>query len=462
MSSSSKLGLRSVFQYPVLLLLLGPPVIRVELREVSASASGAFDVWVLLQVAIYAYLGVRSAWYLHRTRQRRQVRGFWSFVKLSLALSMLLLISSAYSPEPKLTFAYGIFFLCGQLTVFHFVAQASREDVPLLALMAKARTIAIVLACLVGVVALASIRAAGGVYIPEAGLRILGGSVAPMPVLGQVIFAVSFYFMLFKLEPFRKSLFCLSVGIAVLAIAQTRSTYITVALAFAYVLCMWMKTSKSARLQFFAIVFLLPVLVVAGVAALGGERVYHVLTRGQSEEGMKTASGRTYVNDFVLHTVAESPLGIGYVAGFRSRFMALRDSSAPLDPSRIGNTHNMYFELLAGAGWLAFAAFIALLAMIARHCLQKRAPDFVQTANWHVRNLAWILFLSMLILGLFSSDFVLPARACFGYFWFVIGMIMSVSLANRRDVAYRRQMILNMAAPAGRTLNSKTAGEQSA
>ena len=51
----------------------------------------------------------------------------------------------------------------------------------------------------------------------------------------------------------------------------------------------------------------------------------------------------------------------------------------------------------------------------------------------------------MLVLGLFSSDFVLPARACFGYFWFVIGMIMSVSLANRREAAYRRQMILSMA-----------------
>ena len=283
-----------------------------------------------------------------------------------------------------------------------------------------------------------------------------------MPVLGQVIFVVSFYFMLFKLEPFRKSLFCLSVGIAVLAIAQTRSTYITVVLAFAYVLCMWMKTSKSARLQFFAIVFLLPVLIVAGVSALGGERVYHVLTRGQSEEGMKTVSGRTYVNDFVLHTVAESPLGIGYVAGFRSRFMALRDSSAPLDPTHIGNAHNMYFEVLAGAGWLAFAVFIALLALIARHYLQKRAADFGQTANWHVRNLAWILFLSMLVLGLFSSEFVLPAKACFGYFWFVIGMIMSVSLADRREAAYRRQMSLSMAVPAGLTLNSKTAGEQSA
>jgi hypothetical protein len=456
MSSSSKLGIRSFFQYPLLLLLLGPPVIRVELREASASASGAFDAWVLLQVAFYAVLGVRSVWYLHRTRQRRQVRGFWTFVKMSVALSVLLILSSAYSPEPKLTFAYGILFLCGQLIVFQFVAQASCEDVPLLALMAKARTIAIGLAVLVGAVALVSIRAAGGVYIPEAGFRILGGSVAPMPVLGQVIFAVSFYFMLFKLEPFRKSLFCLAVGIAVLAIAQTRSTYIVVVLAFAYVLCMWMKTSKSARLQFFAIIFLLPVLIGAGVSALGGDRVYQVLTRGQSEEGLKTLSGRTYVNDFVLHTVAQSPQGIGYVAGFRSRFMALRDSSAPLDPTRIGNAHNMYFEVLAGAGWLALATFIALLALIARHALQKRTPDFMRTARWHVRNLAWILFLSMLVLGLFSSEFVLPARACFGYFWFAVGMIMSVSLAHRREVAYRRQMILGMAVPVGQ------AGEQSA
>ena len=131
--------------------------------------------------------------------------------------------------------------------------------------------------------------------------------------------------------------------------------------------------------------------------------------------------------------------------------------SAPLDPTHIGNAHNMYFEVLAVQVGSPSQFLSHCSPLIARHYLQKRAADFGQTANWHVRNLAWILFLSMLVLGLFSSEFVLPAKACFGYFWFVIGMIMSVSLADRREAAYRRQMSLSMAVPAGRTLNSKTA-----
>jgi O-antigen ligase len=170
----------------------------------------------------------------------------------------------------------------------------------------------------------------------------------------------------------------------------------------------------------------------AVVNAVGGEHIWSTFNRGQSARGIASMSGRTQVWQFVVQYCLDHPQGMGYIAGFRIRFQNYFTLGLQVEPSHIGVAHNTFIQVLADAGWLAFAIYIFMLIkviVLGWRFAKKRwlAPLSLHSVPCHAIRCSLILLVFCLVYGMDGSDFVLPLRASFYMQNIIIGIILGAS-----------------------------------
>jgi O-antigen ligase len=181
------------------------------------------------------------------------------------------------------------------------------------------------------------------------------------------------------------------------------------------------------------------------ISATGAERVWNYFNRGQSIEGIKSASGRTEIWAFVLKYCVVHPQGMGYVAGFRVLFQQYFSLGSGLNVAAIGSAHNTYLDVLAGGGWLALALYMIILFKIIFIGLRTTGTYAVQSSELdskvrHAMQCALILLAYCMLYGLGATEFSYPLRCAYYTVYVIIAIILGISARmivisrNRADI----------------------------
>jgi O-antigen ligase len=170
----------------------------------------------------------------------------------------------------------------------------------------------------------------------------------------------------------------------------------------------------------------------AAMAVVGGGRVWSLFNRGQGMEGIETVSGRTDMWMFVIHYCMAHPMGMGYIAGFRTVFRGYFTLGLQVETARIGNAHNSYLDVLADAGWASLVIYLYLLFKIISlgwRYARKRAIFSAPSEDFTLYGLrcALAMLVFCLIAGMDGSDFCVPLRSSFYLQNIIIAMILAMS-----------------------------------
>jgi O-antigen ligase len=269
-------------------------------------------------------------------------------------------------------------------------------------------------------------------FIPGVGIRLTGGAIAPAGIICPIIAILSLYMLLYSLEPRGRAVFFFLIGLTGTIITRSRTSEITLALFLAIVGALWARGSK--RFASMLISGFMAFLLLFGLVAesFGGEHLWNVLNRNQSVEGITSASGRTDIWKFIIQYCMVHPQGMGYEAGFRLIF---REYSAPgllVNPVLIGNAHNAFMQVLADAGWVAFAAYLVMMAKLVALGLRfakKRTTTIVAPGNADVHALrcALVLLIFCFADGVGGSDYLVPLRSAFYLQNIIVAIILGIS-----------------------------------
>ena len=275
-------------------------------------------------------------------------------------------------------------------------------------------------------------------------MRIHGGAVAPLGLICPVIAIISAYTFLHSLESRTRAAFFFLVALGGTAATQSRGTEIALFISLLLTATGWARTNRRAG---YMVIFGFMASIILGgalVGAIGGARIWNTFNRGQSAEGIASASGRTEIWKFVIQYCMSHPQGMGYVTGFRTIF---REYSAPgldLAVSHIGTTHNTFLQFLADAGWLALAIYLILLVRVLALGLRfatKRisTPSVTASLSRHALRCALLLFILCLLEGMDGSDFAVPLKVPFYFQNIIVAIILGVS-ANMLYASRIRQI----------------------
>jgi O-antigen ligase len=157
-----------------------------------------------------------------------------------------------------------------------------------------------------------------------------------------------------------------------------------------------------------------------------------VFNRGQSAEGIASASGRVENWKFVIQYCSTHPQGMGYVAGFRILFKEYYVLGVQLFADRIGNAHNTYMQTLADAGWLALGVYLVLLVRIILLGLRFTKKKLLLTVasdsrSSHAIRCSLILLVFCLAVGMDGADCCVPLRAPYYLQNITIAIILGIS-----------------------------------
>ena len=436
--SSGKLSFfRFLFRYPVFLLIVGPPIFRAN-TGIDAT-KGEIDFWALFQVAWVGVIGSRAMMRLlsaHTILIPKQAR---SILRLLFILGLLFIASAEYSPSRLVSFAYSILYLLTVICVVEFFIDAYKNPPDWIQSLFIIRMIAFLLLLLV----VLTIPVASDYVmsvLPGAGIRLSGGAVAPIAILSPMIFLISAYAFLFSLESTTRSVFFILVGLAGTMTAQSRGIYLSLAASMVLLGMIWAGSSRRRSYLFITTTFASVLFGGAVLAAVGGSRIWNLFNRGQSMEGVESASGRTVIWNFVIHYCISHPLGMGYIAGFRKIFKQYFALGLQIEVSHIGNAHNAFMDILADAGWPALAVYLILLFKVfAMGWRFARKNAIFTTAsealNRHALRCAIVLLFFCMAAGLDSADFSVPLRSAF-YTQHVL-IIIILCISSRMLVASR-------------------------
>lgn len=425
-------------QYPLFLLLIGPPVFRtIGSREADASLQGSFDFWIIWQIAFYVVVGVMSFnnWQVIRRQHKPPKLIRHMFIVIAL-LVLSLFASAIYSPSPLLTLAYSLLFAIGFFSAlqFSFYIAYSPDDSIFFRLFSAARSIGLFLSILVYLAFFFGDNFVG-FYIHNIGLRIMGGSIAPLAIISFVIFSITLSNFFYNKEKIITSIIYIIFSVAGILLAKTRSVYFV-----SLIVAMWFwffsknNTMKSWNFLKYAIsFFLFPILFLLIIH--NPNELIDLVTRGtMSTDVDSLVSGRLTIGNWVMHQISNNPFGLGYIAGFRDAFLQLHFTDSGLVASRIGNAHNSFLEMIAGGGWLSLSLFILLLLYSIVSLLKvyrKIARSNLSTNISYATNLTFIIMFSFIFLSFITSDFVIPARSSFGYFLF--SLFIGPSILSQTD-----------------------------
>jgi O-antigen ligase len=209
----------------------------------------------------------------------------------------------------------------------------------------------------------------------------------------------------------------------------------------------WARTNQRAA---YTVIWEFAASIVLGgalVGAIGGARIWSIFNRGQSAEGIESASGRTEIWKYVVQYSLAHPQGMGYVAGFRILFRSYFTLGLDLAVNQIGNAHNTFLQFLADAGWVALAIYLLILAKVLalgfRYARKRTSAIFMpDKASCHALRCALVLLIYFLVEGLDAADFAIPLRVPF-YFQYITTALILASSA-RMIAATRRGYICQL------------------
>ena len=422
-------ALKFFMRYPIFLLAFGPPIFR-PLTGIDAT-KGVIDFWAVFQIAWLGWVAIRAILRLATMKTvliPKRIRGV---LRPAFVLGFLFLVSSVYSTSPPVTAAYALLNLLTLICVAEFLADAYSNPPDWVQCIFQLRLTAFLLLVVV-LVALPFDPSLVLWMIPGAGIRLLGGSVAPMGIICPVIAIISAYSFLNSLESRVRSSLFFVVGLAGTLVTQSRGAEIALALSLLLLVIGWARTNR--RTAYLSVIGSVAAVFVGGavLAFVGPTRIWSAFNRGQDIEGVASASGRTEIWEFVLRYCIAHPQGMGYIAGFRSLFKEHFALGSGLTVSHIGATHNSFVEVLAGAGWLALALYLLMLVRTSglawrAGAMRMHSMEKLDHAAYHARRCSLLLLAFCLVCGMETSEFSLPLRAAFYYQYIIIAIILGAS-----------------------------------
>lgn len=436
-------SLKFFMRYPIFLLMFGPPIFRSS-AGIDAT-KGNVDIWAFIQVGWLSLFAIRAILRLVAARSIFLPKNIRSILRLAFILGLLYLASVAYSPSRFVSAAYCIFYFLAWICVAEFVVDAYRNPPNWIQCLFQLRLVALFLFFLVVLTLLIN---PGSVVGEAAGslIRLGGGTVAPVSIICPIIAIISAYTYLNSLESKGRSVFFFLVGLAGTLSTYARGSELPLLLSLAILGFARARTGRRSAYLFISGYMASILLSVMLVGAIGGGRIWNYFNRGQSLQGIESASGRTEIWKFVVQYCMAHPQGMGYVAGFRMIFREYYSLGLQLDVHYIGTAHNSFFQVLADAGWLALAIYLIMMAkIIAVGWRFAKKPASVTLASdsapRHAIGCALVLLIFCFANGMEAVDFVLPLRAAFYMQNLIIAIILGMSanmLAASRTSVFSR------------------------
>ncbi len=421
---------RFFLRYPIFLLAFGPPVIKA--GDVGDTSQAHFGLWNVLQVtwltaiALRAFLRLTSARSIHIPKRVR------SILRLSLILGILFILSVSYSPGFVISSEYCVLYFLNLICVVEFVVDVYHDPPNWMQCIFQLRLVAILLFGLV----LSTLLVAPSLvmtFVEGAGIRLTGGTLGQVPVIGPIIAVISAFTFLHSLESRVRSAFFFIAGIGGTLATQSRGADISLVIVLIMMVLAW--GGRRRRSAYFLASGLLAFVLVVGVLIgyVGADRIWNVFNRGEDTENLITASGRTGVWKDQIAYCLSHPQGMGYIAGVRS--FRRRDYSANLHAAltNIGGTDNSYMQTLTDAGWLAIGFYLWILAKTVslgwrsskRGEISRISPADLEM-SLALRCALFVLFFC-LIEQMESSMFVIPMWGPFYFQNILIAIILGAS-----------------------------------
>jgi O-antigen ligase len=412
-------------RYPIFLLAFGPPVFRTKGVDVT---EGTLDVWSFLQVGLFFAV---AGWAILRlsTAQSILIPGkIRSVLKYGFLLSLLFMASTLYSPSRVSTGAYSILYFLTWVCIVEFINDAYRNPPDWVQCLLQLRLIALLLFVLV-LACLAIDPVMVMAILPGIGIRLSGNAVAPVPFICPMMMLVSAYAFLYSLEPRKRSVFFFLIGLAGVLTTRSRGCEISLFLSLSILGIAWATATKRSAYKFIAALSALVLLSGMVVAVFGGEHIWKTFNRGASASNIESFSGRTEMWKFIIHYCMTHPQGMGYVAGFRLVFRNYYSLTTGTNLSQLGTAHNTLFDILAGAGWLALAVYLILLAKLVWLAWrfirkQSRLNPADDSASRHGIRCSLVLLFYCFVYGMGATEFLAPLRAGFNYEYILIAIIL--------------------------------------
>ena len=420
--------LKFFLRYPIFLLAFGPPLLRSQAIDATA---GVIDFWSFLQVGWLSLIAIRAIWRLASAQSIFIPKQIRSVLQYAFFLGLLFLASAAYSPSPLVSAAYSILYLLSLICVVEFIVDVYRDPPNWMECIFQLRRIALFQVGIVFLI-LPFNRESVMWFVPGVGIRLIGGTVAPLGFIFPVIAIISAYTFLHSLESRGRALLFILVGLAGTLAGQARGSDIAL---FMCLLLVAMGSARTNRRSAYVVIsgFMASILLSGIVVwAIGGGRIWNTFNRGQSAEGIESASGRTEVWKFVISYCTTHPWGMGYVAGFRIVFRQYFSLGSGQSLSHLGTAHNAFIQTLADAGWLAFAIYLIMMAKVVAlgwRFAKKRTsvPFMLNSVHCHAIRCALVLLIFCFVAGMLGTDTVVPLRICFYFQNIFVAIILGVS-----------------------------------
>ncbi len=428
-------------KFPLLLLLFGPPVLRLDVRAADASLRTNIDIWILIQIGLFLSLGLLS---LHKIisnwttyKKFLFIKRVKNFITILLLFIIFLFGSCFLSPNFKITFAFSFLFFITLISGIQFTFEfISTNEVTTVDMLKTIRFVCIFLLAIVTIMLLTypNFVSSSQQYY---GLRVLGGRVANVPLISFIILVITCYGFIFydSFDPKPKSIFYLFISLLFIYLAKTRAFYFT-----SIFFLIWIgyyavyKQHKISNVLVVSLMFWF--FAIFGVYMLfNSNQFFSFIVRGDiSEQDINSlSSGRLVIFNWVTTRIQSSPLGIGYIAGFKKEFLNLGYLNG-LPTFRIGNAHNSFFEILIGTGWGGLFFYCLLLSSVLILAIKTLAQKTINSYLYDsdIRFLLF-LFLTLIITSLVSSDFVIPTYSSFGIFWNILFLLFALTLKKHKS-----------------------------
>lgn len=425
-------GWWSSMTLPIVLLYFGPPVFRFETRPASASLEGAVDIWNLFRVGWWAAVGLLAVYSLIRRRRVaiQVIRDHPVTVVSASLLILCMLLSTAFAPSALFTAANAA--MMAILTVaaldlaVRIRAGSATAGTLLQGLLGTAFVLATIIVAMLPVFPEAVSNGMSGDEI-----RVEGGWIADTTLLGLTVLVCG-AFLVSGVRRGVRGLAYLAVpaSFGLLLLSRSRTVYLAAGIAMLAWGIVWLgKVEWRRAVRAIGIVSLAIAMALgssAGLLALGESKAFDeigtYLVRDAST--LSTMSGRTTIYSVLLNQVPEHLLGSGYSAGPRAQLLASAREllAGNVIASRIGNAHNAYLELLAGAGLMALATFMVLVASSALTLVRSKEPGALPLLA---------LLVGGAVIGMTGSDIVLPFGQASPLVWATFGFAASVRLSRQ-------------------------------
>ncbi|MGA2536513.1 MAG: O-antigen ligase family protein [Terracidiphilus sp.] len=419
--------MRFFLRYPIFLLAFGPPEFKPPIVGIDTSKAH-FDAWNVIQVSWLSVVALRAILRLVGGRPILMTRQIRSVLKLAFILGFLFLASVAYSPGRVISAEYCFLYFLNLTCIVEFVSESYRKPPDWMQCIFQLRLVSTLLTATVLLTAFLA-----PTLVIQGNNRLMGGSVAAVPLYSPLIAITSAYSFLHSLEPrIRSGLFFL-LGLGCTVATQTRGVEISLLAILAMAVIGWGKMRRQFAFIVASGLMAATLFSCVAIEVIGGPRIWQAFNRGQDTETLITASGRTGVwQDQILYCVSH-PEGMGYIAGVRA--FHRRDYATNLHAAltNIGGTDNSYIEVLTDAGWPALAIYLAILSRTIflgwrfSRKRELRGSPWLSASRCHPLRCSLLLLLFCLAEGTESSTYVIPMSGSFYCQNILLSIILGIS-----------------------------------